>query len=314
MSTAKSCESQPSKLSRIKPPQEKTFSINGFTYAAQLWGNVDQLPVIAVHGWLDNSASFSVLALQLGDAQCLAIDLAGHGLSDHKSGLDDYPVWSEVAAIYAIADQMNWPRFALVGHSRGAMMALITAGVFPKRISHLIMLDSMVPPVVASADAPERMALSLSEIQRRLNRPMSLYNNYDSAINARCNSRYASIRPDSAKLLASRGLREVEGQFHWHADGKLWAASNIALSYEMVEAFAQKIADTALPCLLILGKQGLIKQAELESAFYQNNEKIKTLLSAQVEVFDDGHFLHMEHAANDVAEAINNFLLSNVDR
>jgi pimeloyl-ACP methyl ester carboxylesterase len=293
-------------------PQEKRFTINGFTYAAQLWGEPDQLPVIALHGWLDNSASFDVLAPQLKNIQCLAIDMAGHGLTDHRLGLADYPVWSEVGAIYAIADQMGWSTFALLGHSRGAMMSLVTAGVFPDRITQLILLDSMVPPVVSSDHVVERFTESIRETQRRIQRPLSLYNTYEEAIEARCRSRYAPVNSASSKILARRGLREVEGKYHWHADGKIWAPSNVALSYEMVETLAKNIANSVVPTLSILGDTGLVKMAEEGSVYRQHYQQISQLLSAEEVVVNDGHFLHMEAAAHVVAEQVCHFLLPNV--
>jgi pimeloyl-ACP methyl ester carboxylesterase len=306
-------------LIQYSPAKQKKFTVNGFDYAAQLWsqesgGESDQLPAIALHGWLDNSASFSVLAPQLKNLQCLAIDLAGHGCSEHKAGLADYPLWSDISAIFAIADQMGWQRFALIGHSRGAMMSLLAAGVFAERISHLIMIDSMMPPVVESHQAVERFCHSIEEIQRRVKRPLSLYPSYDKAIKARCNSRYAPVTPATAGRLADRGLREVDGQFHWHADGKLWAPSNVALSYDMVMAFAQKIANATLPSLLLLGDHGLVKMGESNDTVNVNKvmrsqcEQLIELLSTEVRSFDDGHFLHMEKAANEVANTINAFL------
>ena len=129
---------------------EKTFTLNGFTYAAQYWGDGAGMPIIALHGWLDNSASFSVLAPQLEGVQLLALDLAGHGYSDHRAGLLDYGIWSEVPDIFAIADQMGWQRFALMGHSRGAMLAFLAAGALPERISHLILIDALKRSLIAS--------------------------------------------------------------------------------------------------------------------------------------------------------------------
>lgn len=292
-------------------PQEKRFTTNGFTYAAQLWGEPDQLPVIALHGWLDNSASFDILAPQLTNRQCLAIDLAGHGLSDHRLGLADYPLWSEVSAIYDIADQMGWSEFALMGHSRGAMMSLITAGVFPERITQLILLDSIIPPVVPSDQVAKRLSDSIGEIRRRIQRPLSLYSSYDEAISARSHSRYAPVSTATAEILASRGLREIDGKFHWHADGKIWAPSNVALSYDMVEVLAQNIARLSVPTLLLLGEQGLIKMAADNALFIEQYQHISQLLSAQEVVLDDGHFLHMETAALSVANQVNDFFLLN---
>lgn len=263
------------------------------------------MPFIALHGWLDNSASFEVLAPQLSSVQCLALDLAGQGFSDHQPGLNDYPLWSEVAAVYNIADQMGWKRFGLIGHSRGAMMALLTAGVYPERISHLVMIDSLLPPLVEPEQAVQRMTDSLKEIQFRISRPMSLYASYDDAILARCLSRFAPIGKEAAERLASRGLREVDGRFHWHADGKLRAPSNIAMSSDIFEAFLRKISAKSL---LLVGRQGLVKKLAADDEASAVHDEVLERLSTQVCEFDDGHFLHMEKAAPAVAQAITAFI------
>ncbi len=289
-------------------PAERCFTFNGFSYAAQLWGEAGDLPVIALHGWLDNAASFSVLAPRLTGVKCLAIDLAGHGASDHLPGFTDYPVWSEIAAIYAIADAMGWQRFAVMGHSRGAMMAVLTASLYPERISQVILLDALMPPSVEPAQAAERMQAGIDEIRFRLQREQSLYASYEDAIRARCQSRHGVVTSQTAEILATRGLREVDQQYHWHADGKLWASSLVALTEEMMNNYIAKITEEHVPVLLLLGEEGYIKRQESTSKFRRHCEQVITALSITVEVFDDGHYLHMEKAVDDVAKSITGFM------
>ena len=42
----------------------RAFSVmaDGLTYAGLEWGDPDDYPILALHGWLDNALSFSVLA------------------------------------------------------------------------------------------------------------------------------------------------------------------------------------------------------------------------------------------------------------
>ncbi|MGS2717082.1 alpha/beta fold hydrolase [Eionea flava] len=287
---------------------EKTFTFNGFRYAAQLWGDEGGLPVIALHGWLDNSGSFATLASQLPGVQCLAVDLAGHGLSDHKSGLDDYPIWTDISAIYAIADSMGWQHFGLLGHSRGAMMALLTAGTFPDRISHLVMIDAIMPPLVEQVGVIERIQKSIAEIGHRIERKATIFDSRREAIVARCMSRFAPVSTTTAEQLAVRGLSESAGKYSWRADSKLWSLSAIGLSSETLQAFVDNIVDAHVPSQLLLGDEGLVMKAPQE--LKEQSEALARQLSATVEVFNDGHFLHAESAATEVAAAIKNFLVS----
>ncbi|MGH8605107.1 MAG: alpha/beta fold hydrolase, partial [Gammaproteobacteria bacterium] len=53
-------------------------------FTAKRWGSDQGAPLIALHGWLDNAASFDPLASYLDEFDLVALDLAGHGLSDHR--------------------------------------------------------------------------------------------------------------------------------------------------------------------------------------------------------------------------------------
>lgn len=290
---------------------EKTFTFNGFTYAAQLWGKESDLPVICLHGWLDNSGSFSELVAHLSGVQCLAIDLSGHGFSDHKPGVDDYPIWTDISAIYAIADSMGWQRFGIVGHSRGAMMALLVAGTYPERVSHLVMIDAIMPPLVEQEGVIERLQQSITEIHYRIERKASLFESRSEAIAARCMSRFAPVTMKTAEQLAVRGLSESSGRFFWRADSKLWSLSAIGLSADVLQAFVDHIVDNGVPSQLLLGEHGLVMKAP--EAVRQQCEALAHQLSSTVLVFDDGHFLHTETAAPQVAAAIQSFLLPSGD-
>lgn len=288
-----------------RTPVEIEFTFNGFRYAGQVWGRENQVPVLAIHGWLDNSSSFHFLAPKLTDTHIVAPDLAGHGFSDHRKGLSDYPIWSETAELFAIADSMGWDRFAVIGHSRGAMMALLLAATFPERITHLILLDALLQPPVQANQAPDRMVKSIREMHRRLQRAKSCYPTYEEAIQARCQSEFSKITQQSAEILASRGLVKMEQGYHWHADGKLWAASKVALTAEQLYAFIKKITSSSL---LLIAKHGLKRKIIPNSNYESFINSIIDEMCLKTEEFDDGHHLHMEASVDDIAISITNFL------
>lgn len=298
------------------------FTFNNFRYTGQLWGKQHGLPIIALHGWLDNSASFDVLAPQLSDVHLLAPDLAGHGHSDRYQGLSDYPVWSEIMAIFEMADHMGWQEFALIGHSRGAMMSLLAASVFPERISHLVLLDALGPFPVAAEQLPNRMQKSVCEMKRRLKRKLSCYKTYEDAIYARRQSEFGQLMQPTAERLATRGLTKLPQGYHWHGDGKLWAPSMAALTKEQISACMENISAKILIALATKGLRDKCKIDIDEDEFTRllNDSQIDTDYAVQFrqllnqgavcKEFEDGHYLHMESSAEAVACEVQSFLFS----
>ena len=56
--------------------EEITLSGSGeLTLAVRAWGAVDAPPLLALHGWLDNAATFDALAPRLDARRVLALDL-----------------------------------------------------------------------------------------------------------------------------------------------------------------------------------------------------------------------------------------------
>ena len=64
--------------------EEIRLSLGHIELAAHLFGPEDGLPVIALHGWLDNANSFARLAPRLEGLRIIALDMAGHGHSGHR--------------------------------------------------------------------------------------------------------------------------------------------------------------------------------------------------------------------------------------
>ena len=74
----------------------RAFSVtaDGLTYAGLEWGDPDGYPILALHGWLDNALSFSVIAPFLSEYRLIALDVSGQGLSYHRSPDATYHIWA----------------------------------------------------------------------------------------------------------------------------------------------------------------------------------------------------------------------------
>jgi pimeloyl-ACP methyl ester carboxylesterase len=113
--------------------------------AAHLYGPEDGQPVIALHGWLDNAASFSRLAPLLPGLRIVALDFAGHGHSDHRPPGASYAIWDYAHDVLQVAEQFGWQRFSLLGHSMGAIVSVLLAAAMPERIERLALIDGLIP-------------------------------------------------------------------------------------------------------------------------------------------------------------------------
>src|SRR5690606_23934358 len=142
-------------------------------------------PVMALHGWLDNCASFDFLAPLMPKLDLLAVDLVGQGKSSHRQCLNAYNIWQDIGELIALANHLGWEKFGLMGHSRGAMIATLLAGAFPERVSHLAVIESFIPHVIPAADAAKQLASAVESIQGMQNRPRSTYDSFEKAVAAR---------------------------------------------------------------------------------------------------------------------------------
>ena len=65
--------------------RELTLDLPHLRLAARAWGDPSLPPLLALHGWLDNAASFDRLAPLLCEHfHIVALDLPGHGRSGHR--------------------------------------------------------------------------------------------------------------------------------------------------------------------------------------------------------------------------------------
>ena len=209
--------------------EEIRLSLGHIELAAHLFGPEDGLPVIALHGWLDNANSFARLAPQLKGLRLVALDLAGHGYSEHRPLGAGYALADYAHDVLRVAEQLGWPRFALLGHSLGAIISVQLAGALPDRVSHLALIDGVIPPTGAEQDAGERLGMALQAQLRLDGKRKSVYATLEAGVQARMKGMVAVSR-EAAELLAQRGLMPVPGGYSWRSDSRLTLPSPVRLS------------------------------------------------------------------------------------
>jgi pimeloyl-ACP methyl ester carboxylesterase len=193
---------------------------------------------------------------------------------------------------------LGWERFALIGHSRGAMIAFLAAGTLPERISHLVLIEGGLPRTATAEQAPEVLADSLRALRLATARARQFYPGFAEAVAARQQGLFPLTESD-ALLLARHGVVETDRGFHWSYDPKLMAGSEVRFSIEQVEAFRRRLT---APTQVILGLQGFIAQEPEALAWLARSPEWQ-----QVWLPGD-HHLHMHAQCDAVASAIRRHL------
>ncbi len=274
--------------------EERQFTVDGMTICAKQWGD-SGMPAIALHGWLDNAASFDALARTLPELQLLALDMAGHGLSDHKPASGNYAIWDDLRFVMAVADQMNWPQFVLIGHSRGAIMATLLAGAIPERVSHLICVDGFIPEPEDPAKFPEQLGRYLQDFAKA-GRGDKGHPDLAAAVAAR--RKATPMTEPAARLIVERGsYRDASGRVFWRSDRRLKLASPVKLSFPQLQANMDAIR---APRLLIIADQG----------FGRWLPKLPEALVSKFELrhIEGEHHCHMDEQAQQIGQWISRFI------
>ncbi|MBC3491414.1 alpha/beta hydrolase [Pseudomonas taiwanensis] len=277
------------------PVEEVRLSLGHIELAAHLFGPADGLPVIALHGWLDNANSFARLAPRLQGLSIVALDLAGRGYSEHRPPGAGYALADYAHDVLRVAEQLGWQRFALLGHSLGAIISVQLAGALPDRVSHLALIDGVIPPTGAEQDAAERLGMSLQAQLRLDGKRKSVYASVEDGVQARMKGMVA-VSHEAAQLLAQRGLMPVPGGFSWRSDSRLTLPSPARLNPAQAMAYVHRVGCPG--CLVVAADGMLVRHTEL----------LEQLPFERV-VLPGGHHLHLndEQGAILVADCFNRF-------
>lgn len=277
-------------MSKNKGGEEVTFATRGLTLRGKRWGKGGKQKVLALHGWMDNCHSFLPVAEYLRqdaeflDLDLVAPDLAGHGLSAHRSADSAYNIWQDIAEIDEVLQQLAWDRVTILGHSRGAMLATLYAGTLPNRVEQLIVLDGFVPQPIPEAEAPAQLAAAIRDSKRLSGLPVRYYSNREEALKARIQGRL-KLSEEAADCFAERGLLRNKHGFYWCGDRRVYGASEVKLSKGQVIAF---VNTCRCPIHIIVRK-------DWETLFKTNLSDLSLTADIHLTAMEGSHHLHMDN-------------------
>lgn len=269
----------------VSEPAELRIALPHLTLAAQTWGDRRLPPLLALHGWLDNAGSFALLAPLLARRfHVIALELPGHGHSDHIAPGALYHYLDYVRTALAAAAALKLDRYTLLGHSLGAGTAALMAAASPQHIDRLFLIEGLGPLGDDASRTLQRFRDALAP-RDGLDKPLRVFRNVEQAISAR--SIVSGLRGDLARPIIERGVIAVPGGYSWRSDARLTRATSVRLAESQIHALLHGID---LPVALLLAQPATpylpsdLMQARAACVAYIN-----------VTHLDGGHHLHLEH-------------------
>lgn len=255
---------------------------------------------LCLHGWLDNANSFLPLARHLPGLQLVAMDLPGHGQSDHRSADAHYHFLDWVDDVVQLLPLLSDKPITLIGHSMGGMIATAVAASFPELIRQVILLDSIGLVTGAEQDTATQLRKAVLSRQKRLDKRKPQYPDLHAAAAAR--QAQSDFDFASALLLAERGTVQQEQGYTWSADMRLREVS----AYRLSNAQAMQLIESVqAPTLAVMAKQGIELMQQGKQRWQSHYKQLELIELA------GGHHLHMTHS-REVAAKISAYLENHI--
>ena len=230
------------------------------------------------------------------------MDLSGHGLSDHRSLDSGYHLWDETPQLVDIVEQLTDGPVVLVGHSRGASVAVLLAAALGEQCAALVLIDGLLPAFGDDRNGAHQVARFVGQRKKYLSRPERLFSSVAEFAERR---KQYGFSPDTGVELAPRALESCQEGLRLRVDPRLFGASALYINREQR---AQIYRELTTPVLSLLARQGLFADSKVaRDMLEQAGSCIPNFKSTTL---NGSHHLHMEPGSvGQVAQCITQFLL-----
>ena len=263
--------------------------------AARAWGDPSLPKLLALHGWLDNAASFDRLApLLCGHFHIVALDLPGHGRSGWRAAGAWYHYVDYLGDVLAAADALGWQTFGLLGHSLGGAVASVLAAACQQRIESLLLIEALGPLASDPAQSLTLLQKALNERAGVGEKNLRVFADVATAIAARRQAN--GLSETAAALLVARGIKAVEGGYSWSSDPRLTLTSP---QRYLEEQIINVLSGIQAPTLLLLAQpeQPYLKREMID-------RRIAHVTDIEVHRLSGTHHLHLEDPQPVAAEIL----------
>lgn len=255
--------------------------------------------VLAVHGWLDNAASFAPLLPYLDGFDVVALDLPGHGHSFHRPAGAGYGLPDYLDDLLNALDALGWSHCHLLGHSLGGAICTLLACAVPERVDRLALIEALGPLAGAPGSAVQRLRQAVAERRALAGKQLRVFPDIATAVRARVHIN--GLSEPVARCLVERGIAPVESGFVWRTDPRLTTTTAVRAPEDTVREW---IGAIAAPALVIAAQQA---PPYFDPALRE--ARIACLPNGRGIQLPGAHHLHME-TPGPVAAELRQFLLA----
>ncbi|AWB67854.1 hypothetical protein C2869_16100 [Saccharobesus litoralis] len=263
--------------------------------------SISMRPIVLLHGWQDNAASFlplveAITSIISVDIYC--IEFAGHGHSEHRSADAHYHFIDYVYDIQQILLALGMTDCHLVGHSMGGMVASVVAAI-ESNVRTLTMLEAS-GPLSEQADTQEQIRSAFVSRQAKGQTAVKPIADVDAFIALR--ARAGGLCLSHARMLIERDVAFNNDKMWRRSDIRLTALSPIRMSEAQAIDLLSKIECPTLAYFANDGYTGLYKLMGSRKKVFKNITM----------AYEAGHHhFHMQHPYA-IAQRLINFIQEHV--
>lgn len=253
------------------------------------WGPEHGAPVVCLHGILDQSLIWDLVAQPLAAAglRVIAPDLRGHGLSESIPPSASYQLLDFIADGVALLDHALGQPAILVGHSFGSVLAGVIASVRPELVRELVLIEPVLPSSSDGADS--RAAIqTLLDYRRSTPRHSTMATLKDAA--TKLQKVMPNLADPFALRLAERGTQAHQGGWIWRWDPVLQSRTSLNLQGGPISrsSYLQLLDELEIPVSALYGRESRFNRKEDLDAQRQSLSQARRI------TVDGGHHLTID--------------------
>lgn len=291
-----------------RPDRHRWVDSHGLRIHVCEWGRADSPVLFLLHGAMDFAGTYDVFAPMLADAgwRVVSWDHRGHGDSDYA---ELYSWDADLRDAVAVMDSTTTAPAPIVGHSKGGLLTIQIAMIFPERVTRLASIDGVPTPNFPPDPRASRRRMDdqtigawLDHRHRAASSPRRAAPSIDDLASRRqeMNQR---LSLEWLRYLVPIGARRDPDGWRWKLDPFI-ATGGFAPS--RIDRWAERMRDLERPLLGL--KAGVQEERGWGGHVHPRYIEPYMPRGGRLVYFEDaGHFIHVEYP-REVADLVLEFL------